>query len=298
MNTEKVCFVMMPFRDYAEYPNEHFKIVYNQIFKPAIEDAGFKPYRVDEDTICTSIIDKIFRLLQESEMALCDLSCSNPNVMYELGIRQAYDKPVVLVKDEKSDTIFDVSGISTILYKSTRVFEDVMDARGRITEALKATYENQGKYGSIVKYAKIKEANYSDVQVSHDEALQIMFEKILDEISLLKTESKNSIYDIYNSIITGKYKLHNAEDFKLFSDKIDFIINGWNNKTIELTKEEFEYMKKLLEWATKKVKDSFGSTTNKNVYANLFRKKSEQLGEIRRKREDEIKSKETENKSI
>ena len=92
------CFVMMPISDQGNYERGHFDKVYEQIFKPAIEAAGYEPYRVDENKISSSIIEKIFKAIIECDMALCDLSNRNPNVLYELGIRQAYNKPVVLVK--------------------------------------------------------------------------------------------------------------------------------------------------------------------------------------------------------
>ena len=125
-NMMEKCFVMMPISDQGDYPKGHFDKIYEQIFKPAIEKAGYEPYRVDENKLCDSIIGKIFSALQESPMALCDLSNRNPNVLYELGIRQAYDKPVVLVQDEKTERIFDVSGISTVQYSSKRLYEDVL----------------------------------------------------------------------------------------------------------------------------------------------------------------------------
>lgn len=102
-NTRERCFVMMPISDQGDYPKGHFDKTYEYIFKPAIEEAGYEPYRVDENKLCDPIIGKIFSALQECPMALCDLSNRNPNVLYELGIRQAYDKPVVLVQDEKQN---------------------------------------------------------------------------------------------------------------------------------------------------------------------------------------------------
>lgn len=95
------CFVIMPISDREDYLAGHFRKVYDQIFKPAIEDAGYQPFRVDDDKISNSIIKKIVGAIQNCPMALCDLSSCNPNVLYELGIKQAYDKPVVLVQDEK-----------------------------------------------------------------------------------------------------------------------------------------------------------------------------------------------------
>ena len=38
------CFVIMPISDQGEYPKGHFSKVYEQIFKPAILEAGYEPY--------------------------------------------------------------------------------------------------------------------------------------------------------------------------------------------------------------------------------------------------------------
>lgn len=137
------CFVIMPISDQRDYPKGHFTKVYNQIFKPAIIAAGYEPFRVDEDKISNPIINKIFDAVQNCPMALCDLSNRNPNVLYELGLCQAYDKPVVLVQDEKTPRIFDVSGINTVQYSSERLFENVMEAREKITDALISTRDGR-----------------------------------------------------------------------------------------------------------------------------------------------------------
>ena len=127
-NKKEKCFVIMPISDQGDYPKGHFQKVYEQIFVPAIKEAGYDAFRVDEDNMCTQIVEKIFKAIQECPMALCDLSNRNPNVLYELGIRQAYDKPVVLVQDDKTERIFDISGINTISYNSSRLYEEVLDA--------------------------------------------------------------------------------------------------------------------------------------------------------------------------
>lgn len=116
-NDMEKCFVIMPISDQGDYPQGHFTKVYEQIIKPAVKDAGYLPYRVDENKISDTIINKIFDAIQECPMAICDLSNRNPNVLYELGLRQAYDKPVVLIQDDKTEKIFDVSGISTVFIK-------------------------------------------------------------------------------------------------------------------------------------------------------------------------------------
>ncbi len=182
------CFVIMPISDQPGYPVGHFTKVYEQIFIPAIEDAGYEADRVDKDNICDSIILKIFDRIQNCDMALCDLSSRNPNVLYELGLRQAYNKPVVLVQDEITERIFDVAGISTVKYRSDRLYENVLDARKMITDALVETKD--GKKNSMVNIIKTKGAIFPQGDLSGNEKTEIMIKTIMDELLSLKNDKK------------------------------------------------------------------------------------------------------------
>lgn len=182
------CFVIMPISDQGDYPQGHFTKVYEQIIKPAIEESGYEAYRVDENNICDAIIGKIFSAIQECPMAVCDLSNRNPNVLYELGLRQAYDKPVVLIQDEKTERIFDVSGISTVRYESTRLYEDVLAARENIKRAILSTKE--GKNSTLAKIIKVNSADFSKLEVSQADQANVMLKGIYDAIRELKNKEE------------------------------------------------------------------------------------------------------------
>lgn len=186
------CFVIMPISDQGDYPKGHFKKVYEQIFIPAIEDAGYEAFRVDEDNMSTPIIEKIFRAIQDCPMAICDLSNRNPNVLYELGIRQAYDKPVVLIQDDKTERIFDVSGINTIPYKSARLYEDVLEAREKITEAINATKE--GKHNTIVKVVEAQSAVIPSPEMSKEDRIEVLLSGLIKDVNDIKQENRFSGY--------------------------------------------------------------------------------------------------------
>ena len=114
------CFVIMPFSDPDGYEKGHFRKIYDQILAPAIKGAGYIPHRVDEEVESTMIHGKLLHQLISAPMVLCDISSKNPNVLYELGIRHAFDKPVVLVQEEGQKHIFDISGLSTTEYRRFR----------------------------------------------------------------------------------------------------------------------------------------------------------------------------------
>lgn len=229
-NKKEVCFVMMPISDQGDYPEGHFTKIYEQIFKPAIEKAGYEAFRVDENKMCDSIMKKIFDAIYNCPMALCDLSNRNPNVLYELGLRQAYDKPVVLVQDDKTERIFDISGINTVTYKSNRLFENILDARNRITEAIVSTKE--GKETSIVKIWQAVAADISRDNLSREDKLEIMIRSIMSDIQELKSDKETKVMNgmLYND--------GDGVHSRSFIDKKDWIsINlkpGVTNKEIKL----------------------------------------------------------------
>lgn len=216
------CFVIMPISDQGDYPKGHFTKVYNQIFKPAIIAAGYEPFRVDEDKISNPIINKIFDAVQNCTMALCDLSNRNPNVLYELGLRQAYDKPVVLVQDEKTPRIFDVSGINTVQYSSERLFENVMEAREKITDALISTRD--GKVNSIVKIVQAESASMKTGEVSQEDRMEVMLSGIMSEIKEIRNATDRNSY------------LKNYET-TVYPEKLTFIEDANNFKKLILDED-------------------------------------------------------------
>src|SRR5690606_2614334 len=110
------CFVVMPISDIPEYPAGHFQRVYEHLIWPACQQAGVTPLRADEVKSTNFIVLDILQRIVQMPIAICDLSGRNPNVLYELGIRQAFNLPVVLIQDKRTDRIFDIQGIRTVSY--------------------------------------------------------------------------------------------------------------------------------------------------------------------------------------
>ena len=102
MEKSKECFVIMPISDSGEYEKGHFDLIYNDIIKIACHNAGYTAIRADDVKQTNMIHKDILQRILDAPMAICDLSTNNPNVLFELGIRQAFDKPTVLIKDNKT----------------------------------------------------------------------------------------------------------------------------------------------------------------------------------------------------
>lgn len=135
----KKCFVIMPISDVDGYPKGHFDRVYKHIIEPACRLVGYEPIRADETSKTNVIIVDILKNILDSDMAICDLSARNPNVFYELGFRQAFNKKTVLMKDEKTDRPFDISAIRSFEYQSSLRIDLVNEAIEKLARSLTET---------------------------------------------------------------------------------------------------------------------------------------------------------------
>lgn len=139
------CFVIMPIADPDGYDKGHFTKVYEDIFKPACEGSGYKPVRADEVKQTNLIHLDILQKLIESPMAICDLSSRNPNVLFELGLRQAFDKPTVLVQETGTPKIFDIAPLRYTEYRKELRYREVLEDQQFIVGAINATREATSK---------------------------------------------------------------------------------------------------------------------------------------------------------
>ena len=108
---DKLCFVIQRF------DKGHYDKLFRELFKPAIEKAGFKPYRVDEDLSASIPIESIERMISESHACFAEISEDNPNVWFEFGYAIAKEKPMCLVCSEVRERFpFDVQHRKIIRY--------------------------------------------------------------------------------------------------------------------------------------------------------------------------------------
>ena len=112
-------FVVMPFgtKYGAEGQVYNFNAIYQDLIKPALIDAGFEPFRADDETATGDILTDMFQELLLADLAICDLSIDNANVFYELGIRHAFRKRgVVHIQAGRAYMPFDIFNVRTIPY--------------------------------------------------------------------------------------------------------------------------------------------------------------------------------------
>lgn len=201
-NIERTCFVIMPIADMAGYDSRHFDRVYNHLIKPACDTAGFKTVRADEVNNSNLIVLDILKRIVESDIAICDLSGRNPNVMYELGLRQAFNKKTVLIKDDRTISPFDVQAFRYCEYDSSLRIDNAFNNIKSLEKAIISTFEaDTNDVNSIVQLLRIEPAKVGEkTQLSKQDTL--IFETLNQILNKIDTPTK-----IFGNSNTFKYKI-------------------------------------------------------------------------------------------
>src|SRR5215470_15705476 len=116
-----LCFVLMPFGikpDPGSNVTINFDAIYEKVIRPAIEAAGLRAIRADEEKVGGIIHKPMFERLILCEYAVADLTTANANVYYELGLRHAV-RPwsTALIFSEGSRLPFDVGLLRGLPYQ-------------------------------------------------------------------------------------------------------------------------------------------------------------------------------------
>jgi hypothetical protein len=236
---QKSCFVIMPFSDMEGYEPGHFGRVYEHLIRPACIAAGVDPMRGDEVKGTNYIAIDILQRILKSDIVICDLSGKNANVMYELGMRQAFDLPVVLLKDKRTERIFDIQGLRTLDYIDSLRIDSVEQDRKALTQAISATLKLEAhEVNSLVSLLGIEKASLG--KPTHVSAETALILASLKDISarLAVVEDAGSrrsaspmISGVTNNKKAGqqKVKLSNGNTLRVGEEVFDISSNDINS---------------------------------------------------------------------
>lgn len=179
-----VCGVVMPISAIDGCSESHWTEVL-AILTESVETAGYQANIVSNADDVGIIQKRIIQNLYDNPIVVCDVSGKNPNVMFELGMRLAFDKPTIIVKDDKTDYSFDTSPIEHLEYprdlRFRKIVEFKKDLAKKIQSTLKASQENP-KYTTFLKhFGEFKVAKIDEKEVSGQEFL-------IEELSSIKVQ--------------------------------------------------------------------------------------------------------------
>ena len=124
--------------------------VKDRIISPVVTELGYDtPQRSDKDLTESLIMTGIVQQMFESELVIADLTNRNPNVFYELGIRNCAHKPVIHLIEDGQSPPFDLAGNRAIFV--SRDHERVIKAQAEIKERIESIEKKPELFSSHVQ---------------------------------------------------------------------------------------------------------------------------------------------------
>jgi hypothetical protein len=223
------CGLVMPISAMDGCSVEHWLEVKNIICDAveSIEDITFLPKLVSDQDDVGVIQKRIVQNIYSSDIVVCDVSCKNANVMFELGMRLAFDKPTILIKDDKTDFSFDTGVIEHLVYPRDLRFSRIVAFKKSLADKIVATYrasKDDPNHSTFLKnFGSFKVASVDQTVGTTDQVMLDMMQDLSREVVRLgrriPRDWNQSTYDpgdstpteFYNELITAiaKYKVTN-----------------------------------------------------------------------------------------
>lgn len=223
-NQKITCGIIMPIATMnPEYTSEHWEDV-RAVIDAAIQKAGFEPRIVSDAEDSTIIHKSIINNIYNDEIIVCDVSNKNANVMFELGMRLAFNKPVVIIKDDKTGYSFDTSNIEHIGYRKDLRHNTVEKFINDLARKIKATHEAPNKEGYqpfLSHFGHFEVAKIENKSIEGSEAL----EKLLNKMTVLENKfSSPHVSDVKVTSFSELSNIINIHSDKINAGNIDLII--------------------------------------------------------------------------
>jgi hypothetical protein len=97
---------------------EEFEEVYGHAIAPAADEAGFHCHRADHALSPSAIISDIIKSIFSADVIVADVTGSNPNVFYELGVAHTIENKTLVICEKTDKKLpFDLAAYRVIFYR-------------------------------------------------------------------------------------------------------------------------------------------------------------------------------------
>lgn len=206
-NTQPItCGLIMPIATNDVGTAEHWSQV-RTIIEDALKNTDLKVQMVSESDEVNVIHHNIVTNIFSNDIVICDVSSRNPNVMFELGMRLTFDKPVVIIKDRETPFSFDVGNIQHLEYPRSLNYIEIQKFQDDLkTKTLATLTVSKGKgYSPFLSHYKIKHlAKIDTEEVGREDFIISSLNEMKSEIKRLSTRPSSSSVTSYKKYNLSK----------------------------------------------------------------------------------------------
>lgn len=144
----KTCFVISPIGEENSETRKHSDLLLKHLIEPVCEEYNLNVVRADKIDKSGLITQQILEHLAKSYLCIADLSYSNPNVFYELGVRHVCQLPTIQIIRKGDKIPFDVSQGRTIILDLSDIYtiiDRIESGRRELKDHLSSIKKNSGK---------------------------------------------------------------------------------------------------------------------------------------------------------
>ncbi len=190
------CSLVMPISITDGCSTEHWEEV-RVIITEAVQQIS--DYNLDVKMASESddvgIIQKhIVQNIYSADIVICDVSGKNANVMFELGMRLAFDKAIVIIKDDKTDYAFDTGIIEHIPYPRDLRFAKIVEFKRNLAAKVLATYEaaiNDPTHSPFLKsFGSFQVAKLEENDLPTNKFILLKLEEIQSQINIIRRRNE------------------------------------------------------------------------------------------------------------
>jgi hypothetical protein len=163
-----ICGVVRPIADMSDYGAAHW-IAVHSILEEAAAAVGYDIRIVSESDTAGIILNHIVTNLYSDPMVICDVSGRNPNVMFELGMRIAFERPVIVIADDTTPFSFDISPLKHFTYPRSLRYADMVKFKADIGTAIISTlaaFNEPTHRGYLQQFGPIEATKLPTQQIS------------------------------------------------------------------------------------------------------------------------------------
>jgi tetratricopeptide (TPR) repeat protein len=153
------CFVVMGFHKKTDFQTGRTLDLdksYRLLIKPAVEECGLTCVRADEIPHSGTIDVPMYEQLLAADIVIADISTSNPNALYELGVRHAL-RPfsTVVIAESKLQYPFDVNHTAILNYQhlgDAIDYDEVVRFRQQLKKVVSEVMANRQKDSPVYTF--------------------------------------------------------------------------------------------------------------------------------------------------